>query len=121
MIERSVLDTGTRYRLLKLLEANPEASQRAIARELGVSLGKVNYCLRALMDKGLVKACNFRNSENKLAYLYVLTPKGVAEKTRLTVEFLRIKLAEAEALEQEIATLREEAARLGRERPESCA
>ena len=121
MNERTVLDTATRYRLLKLLEANPEASQRAIARELGVSLGKVNYCLRALMDKGLVKARNFRNSENKLAYLYVLTPKGVAEKTRLTVEYLRIKLAEAEALEQEITTLREEAARLGRERPESCA
>ncbi|MEO1766444.1 MarR family EPS-associated transcriptional regulator [Thiobacter aerophilum] len=120
MSERTMLDTATRYRLLKLLEANPEASQRALARELGVSLGKVNYCLRALMDKGWVKARNFRNSDNKLAYLYVLTPKGAAEKARLTVEYLRIKLAEAEALEREIAALRAEAARLQKGKPETC-
>jgi EPS-associated MarR family transcriptional regulator len=122
MTERTVLDTATRYRLLKRLEANPELSQRALARELGVSLGKVNYCLRALMDKGLIKARNFRNSHNKLAYLYVLTPRGAAEKARLTVEYLRIKMAEAEALEREIAELRREAeAAAGKEVPRSCA
>lgn len=104
-----MLDPQIRYRLLKLLEANPALSQRALARELGVSLGKVNYCLKALMEKGLVKARNFRDSRNKLAYLYALTPKGVAEKARLTVEYLRIKLAEAEALEREIGELRREA------------
>lgn len=115
-----MLDTATRYRLLKLLEARPEVSQRELARELGVSLGKVNYCLRALVDKGWVKARNFRNSRNKLAYLYVLTPRGVAEKARLTVEYLKIKLAEAEALEEEIATLRAEAARLQQTGEGSC-
>lgn len=122
MTERTVLDTATRYRLLKRLEANPGLSQRALARELGVSLGKVNYCLRALMDKGLIKARNFRDSRNKLAYLYVLTPKGVAEKARLTMEYLRIKVAEAEAIQREIEALRREAAALAsQEEPRSCA
>lgn len=122
MTERTVLDTATRYRLLKRLEANPGLSQRALARELGVSLGKVNYCLRALMDKGLIKARNFRDSRNKLAYLYVLTPKGVAEKARLTMEYLRIKVAEAEAIQREIEALRCEAAALAsQEEPRSCA
>jgi EPS-associated MarR family transcriptional regulator len=109
MSERTILDTATRYRLLKFLAARPEASQRELARELGVSLGKANYCLRALVEKGLVKARNFRNSRNKLAYLYVLTPTGVAEKARLTREYLQIKLREAEALQAEIEALREEA------------
>jgi EPS-associated MarR family transcriptional regulator len=122
MNERTLLDTATRYRLLKRLEANPGLSQRALARELGVSLGKVNYCLRALMDKGLIKARNFRDSRNKLAYLYVLTPKGVAEKARLTMEYLRIKVAEAEAIQREIEALRREAAALAsQEEPRSCA
>lgn len=122
MDERTILDTATRYRLLKRLEANPQLSQRALARELGVSLGKVNYCLRALMDKGLIKARNFRDSRNKLAYLYVLTPKGVAEKARLTMEYLRIKVAEAEAIQREIEALRREAAALAsQEEPRSCA
>lgn len=122
MNERTLLDTATRYRLLKRLEANPGLSQRALARELGVSLGKVNCCLRALMDKGLIKARNFRDSRNKLAYLYVLTPKGVAEKARLTMEYLRIKVAEAEAIQREIEALRREAAALAsQEEPRSCA
>lgn len=105
-----MLETATRYRLLKLLEANPALSQREIARELGVSLGKVNYCLKALMDKGLVKVGNFRNSRNKLAYLYVLTPQGIREKARLTVEYLRLKLCEVEQLQAEIEALRQEIA-----------
>lgn len=103
-----MLDPQTRYRLLKLLEANPALSQRQLARELGVSLGKVNYCLNALIEKGHVKARNFRNSQNKLAYLYVLTPRGIREKARLTVDYLRIKLKEAEALQAEIKELKRE-------------
>ena len=70
----------THYKVFKLLEANPEISQREMARELGVSLGKANYCIRAMMDKGLVKANNFKNAENKRAYFYVLTPKGIETK-----------------------------------------
>ncbi|MDI6746184.1 MAG: MarR family EPS-associated transcriptional regulator [Rhodocyclaceae bacterium] len=111
-VERSLspmLAPATQYRLLKLLEAQPDTSQRAIARELGVSLGKANYCLAALIDKGWIKAKNFRANPNKLGYLYLLTPNGMAEKARLTIDYLSIKLAEAEALEAEIAALRAEA------------
>lgn len=80
-----------------------------MAERFGVSLGKVNYCLRALVDKGLVKANNFRRSDNKLAYAYVLTPAGLEEKSHLTKAFLQRKLAEFEALQQEIEALRQEA------------
>ncbi len=69
-----------RYKILKVLEKNPEISQRDLARELGVSLGRVNYCLKALINVGLLKVTNFRNSQNKLAYMYLLTPNGVKEK-----------------------------------------
>jgi MarR family transcriptional regulator, temperature-dependent positive regulator of motility len=102
------LSDETRYRLLKYLEANPDASQRALARELGVSLGKVNYCMRALLDRGWVKMLNVKNSDNKLAYKYLLTPKGIEQKARITVRFLRKRLAEYEALEEEISMLRKE-------------
>lgn len=98
-----------RYRILKLLETNPTASQRDIARELGVSLGRVNYCLQALVEKGLVKVNNFRKNESKRAYLYYLTPKGVQEKTRVTVRFLKAKLDEYENLKREVAQLQLEA------------
>jgi EPS-associated MarR family transcriptional regulator len=98
-----------RYRILKLLENNPTASQREIARELGVSLGRVNYCLQALIEKGLVKANNFRRNESKSAYLYFLTPKGMREKTRVTVRYLKIKLDEFENLKREVAQLQHEA------------
>ncbi len=80
-----------RYRILKLLENNPTASQREIARELGVSLGRVNYCLQALVEKGLIKVNNFRRNESKRAYLYFLTPKGMKEKARVTVRFLKVE------------------------------
>jgi EPS-associated MarR family transcriptional regulator len=96
------------YRLLRQLEANPAASQRELAREMGMSLGKVNFCLRALIDKGMVKANNFKSSQNKLSYLYVLTPKGVESKATLTGKFLSRKVAEYEALQKEIAQLRQE-------------
>ena len=97
-----------RLRVLRALEANPELSQRQLAAELGVSLGGVNYALKALMERGFVKADNFRKSGNKVAYLYVLTPQGVAEKTSLAGAFLGRKLAEYEVLKQEIEALKGE-------------
>ena len=97
-----------RLRVLCALEANPELTQRQLAAELGVSLGGVNYALKALMERGFVKADNFRKSGNKVAYLYVLTPRGVAEKASLATAFLGRKLAEYEALKQEIEALRAE-------------
>jgi len=103
-----VLDDETRYRLLKLLQANPALSQRQLADALGVSVGKTNYCLRALLDKGLVKVKNFRDSSNKLAYAYYLTPKGAREKVRATAEFLQIKLQEYEQVQREIEELKRE-------------
>ena len=103
-----MLDDKTRYQLLKLLEANPELSQRRLAQELGVSVGKINFCLRALLERGLVKVRNFRDSNNKLAYAYYLTPKGAREKMRTTAGFLKRKLAEYEAMEKEIEELKRE-------------
>lgn len=100
-----------RYRILKLLESNPTASQRDIARELGVSLGRVNFCLQALVEKGLIKVNNFRKNESKRVYLYYLTPRGMQEKTKVTVRFLKAKLDEYENLKLEVAQLQREAAR----------
>ena len=97
-----------RYRVLKLLRENPNISQRALAQELDISLGKVNYCLKALVLKGLLKVKNFKESNNKTAYAYILTSKGLEEKARVTVRFLRRKIKEYERLEQEIEVLREE-------------
>ena len=96
----------TRFRVLRLIEENPNASQREIASALGLSLGGVNYCLRALIGKGLLNIENFRKSGNKLGYLYLLTPEGIEEKTRLTEAFLRRKMAEYEALRKEIEAVR---------------
>ena len=103
-----MLDERTRYRLLKLLQTNPELSQRQLAEELGVSVGKINFCLNALLGKGLLKVRNFRDSRNKLAYAYYLTPKGAQEKVRATTGFLKRKLEEYEGLEREIEDLRRE-------------
>jgi EPS-associated MarR family transcriptional regulator len=97
-----------RLRVLRALEANPELSQRQLAAELGVSLGGVNYALKALIERGFVKADNFRKSGRKVAYLYVLTPRGVAEKASLATAFLGRKLEEYEVLRQEIETLKSE-------------
>jgi EPS-associated MarR family transcriptional regulator len=98
-----------RYKILKILEANPEISQRDLARELGISLGRVNFCLKALIEKGLLKALNFKNSHNKLAYMYLLTPRGIEEKSTMTAQFLKIKMQEYANLETEIEQLRREA------------
>lgn len=96
------------FRVLRLLQDNPEASQRELADELGVSHGKMNYCLKALIDKGLIKLENFQNSQHKFKYVYLLTPTGMAEKAKLTGRFLQRKVAEYERLKAEIETLREE-------------
>ncbi len=101
-----MIDDEVRFKLLRLLSANPEVSQRALASELGISLGKLNYCLKALIDKGLVKAANFKNSNNKAAYAYLLTPKGIEEKAGTTIRFLKRKLAEHAELAAEIQELR---------------
>jgi EPS-associated MarR family transcriptional regulator len=104
-----LLTENIHYTLLKLVEANPDISQRELAREMGISLGKVNYCLKSLVGKGFVKLENFRRSDNKLAYAYFLTPLGLEEKARITLSFLRIKEAEYEAIRREIGLLRIEA------------
>jgi len=104
-----MLDETTHYSLLKTLEENPGLSQRELAKRLGVSLGKINFCLNALADKGSVKMSNFRNSENKLAYAYLLTPQGIESKARMTVEFLKYKVQEFERLRAEIEELQREA------------
>ena len=106
-----VLTDEYRYRILKLLEADPHASQRKIADELGISLGRVNFCLQALIERGLVKVNNFRSSSNKRAYLYLLTPRGIEEKARVTARFLRRKLDEYETLKRELEELQRDAAR----------
>ena len=103
-----VLSDEFRYRILKRLEANPELSQRELAKELGVSVGKINYGLRALVDLGLIKATNFVNSRNKPAYIYVLTPKGIQAKARTAVRYFRQKLAEYEVIQAELEELRRE-------------
>jgi len=104
----SVLSDENRYQLLKLLEENPEMSQRQIADALGVSLGKVNFCLRALIEIGSVKVANFSRSPNKKAYVYLLTPKGIEEKAKVTLRFLAKKKNEYEELKQEINELKNE-------------
>jgi EPS-associated MarR family transcriptional regulator len=98
----------THFRLLRLLETSAELSQRDLARELGASVGKINYCLNALIDKGLVKARNFKNNRNKLGYLYVLTPRGIDSKATITLQFLQRKMVEYETLKAEIALLERE-------------
>jgi EPS-associated MarR family transcriptional regulator len=101
---------------MRLLQANPEMSQRDVARQLGISVGKVNYSLRALVGRGWVKVNNFKNSQNKLAYKYLLTPRGMEEKSRLTIRFLRAKMDEYENLKMEIEQIRREADSRGAER-----
>jgi EPS-associated MarR family transcriptional regulator len=102
------MDQETHYKLLRYLEEHPDVTQRELAEQLGVSLGKVNYCMKALMGRGLIKARNFKNSDNKRAYLYVLTPKGIENKAKITIGFLHRKIEEFEQLKTEIKELRQE-------------
>lgn len=94
--------------MLRRLHQTPQVSQRALAKDLGVGLGTINFCFQALVEKGLVKMQNFSQSKNKLRYAYLLTPAGMAEKSKLTAEFLRPKVAEYEALQIEIEQLKSE-------------
>ncbi|MEE3358457.1 MAG: MarR family EPS-associated transcriptional regulator [Pseudomonadota bacterium] len=99
---RNKLQDDVRFRVLRLLEQNPEMSQRDLAEAVGISTGSVHYVLKALVDKGLVKLGNFKASEDKRRYAYVLTPKGISERAALTRRFLARKLAEYDALKAEI-------------------
>ena len=94
--------------MLRRLHQTPQVTQRALAKDLGVGLGTINFCFQALVEKGLVKMQNFSQSKNKLRYAYLLTPAGVAEKSKLTAEFLRRKVAEYETLQAEIEALKSE-------------
>jgi EPS-associated MarR family transcriptional regulator len=103
-----MLDDESRYKILRTLATTPGVSQRELAKGLGISLGKVNYCLKALIEKGLIKANNFQNSSNKRGYIYLLTPSGIEEKAHITLSFLNSKMVEYEVLKQEIANLQVE-------------
>ena len=87
--------------ILSQIRNKPESSQRELAKELGLSLGKINYCINALKNKGLIKINNFRNNKNKLSYLYILTPKGITHKTNLTLKFMKLKMKEYDDLNKE--------------------
>ena len=102
------MPTELQFRVLRLLESNPNLSQRELSKSLGVSLGGMNYCLNALVAKGFIKIQNFRNNQNKWVYAYLLTPQGVAEKTALTGAFLKRKRQEYQELKAEIESLSRE-------------
>ena len=108
MSRQAKLQEDTNFRLMKLLQNNPDISQREMAKALGISFGGVNYCLNALIDKGLVKVQNFSQSKNKFGYVYLLTPTGMTEKAVLTGSFLKRKLQEYEQLRVEIEVLQQE-------------
>ncbi len=100
------IDPDVHFRVLHLLEEEPELTQRELAQKLGISLGGVNYCLKALIDIGHIKAGNFSKNPNKSVYLYLLTPKGIAEKAKLTAGFLKRKMTEYHALKKEIEAIK---------------
>jgi EPS-associated MarR family transcriptional regulator len=104
------MQTETHLKILKYMESNPKASQRQVAYELDVSVGKVNYCLKALINKGFIKVGKFKRNTDKLSYLYLLTPSGMDEKVRLTASFIKSKIAEHKKIIQEIEQLRQDAA-----------
>lgn len=103
------LQEDTHFRIMRILQDNPDLTQRELAERLGMSVGGLNYCLNALIGKGFVKMANFQKSKNKFKYVYLLTPQGIAEKVALTSRFLQRKLEEYEALKAEIDTLKTEA------------
>lgn len=103
------LKDDVHFRVLRILQQRPDISQRELAKEVGIALGKVNYVLNALAEKGLVKIRNFRNAESKLRYVYILTPAGIAARAELTSAFLKRKTAEYETLKSEIESLQREA------------
>ncbi len=107
-IQDRILVDDVHLKILRLLEADPTLSQRSLARQLGISLGKTHYCLRALIDKGWIEIQNFRNSQNKRAYAYLITPRGIEQKTSIAVRFLKHKQVEYERLREEIGSLQRE-------------
>jgi len=100
------------FQILKILKKDSNLTQRKLSTNLGISLGKINYCMKKLIDKGFIKVANFKNHKNKIEYSYLLTPKGIEAKARLTIEFIRIKTQEYEILKNEIDDLRIEAKKL---------
>ena len=106
---RTPQQEDTSLRVMRILQANPDITQRELAQQLGISVGGLNYCLKALVEKGWVKMKNFAHSKNKFGYVYVLTPSGMAEKAALTGRFLQRKINEYEALRAEIEELKSEA------------
>ena len=108
MNRRAKLQEDTNFRVMRLLQENPDLTQRELAEQLGISVGGLNYCLKALMQKGLVKMKNFAHSKNKFGYVYMLTPSGMAEKAAITHGFLQRKMHEYESLKAEIEALRSE-------------
>ena len=105
---REVIKDDTHFWVLKLMQANPGMTQRALAKELGISLGGANYCLQALVEKGWLKLQNFSQSKNKMGYAYILTPVGITEKAALTARFLTRKMQEYENLMAEIESLKKD-------------
>jgi len=103
------------FQILKSLEQDSHFTQRQLSSNLGVSLGKVNYCIKSLIEKGFIKVNNFRNNKNKIQYSYLLTPKGIEEKAKLTLDFIRIKTQEYDTLKQEIESLKQEAKNMDRD------
>lgn len=108
MNRRAKLQEDTNFRVMRLLEENPDLTQRELAARLDISVGGLNYCLKALMQKGLVKMKNFAHSKNKFGYVYMLTPSGMAEKAAITHRFLRRKIEEYESLKAEIDALKQD-------------
>ena len=106
------IDPDVHFRVLHLLEKEPDLTQRELAEKLGISLGGVNYCLKSLIDVGHIKAGNFKRNPDKSVYLYLLTPKGISEKAKLTAGFLKRKMAEYQALKKEIDSIQSKAKRV---------
>jgi EPS-associated MarR family transcriptional regulator len=108
------IQEDTYFRVMRILQENPDLTQRELAEKLGVSVGGLNYCLKALMDKGWVKMQNFQNSKNKFKYVYLLTPQGISERVALTSRFLDRKMQEYEALKAEIESLHQDVQQAGK-------
>lgn len=105
---QSNIQEDTSFRIMRILQESPDLSQRDLAEQLGMSLGGLNYCLKALMEKGFVKLENFQNSKHKFKYVYILTPTGIAQKVAMTSRFLKRKMEEYDALKVEIEALKAE-------------
>jgi EPS-associated MarR family transcriptional regulator len=106
------MNTDEEYlKLLRKINKDPEISQRNLSNELDMSLGKINYCLKALKTKGLIKIKNFKKSKEKIGYLYYLTPKGIAEKTNITIKFMKLKMKEYDELKNELNSIRSKSKR----------